>query len=255
MAGTSGTVALAPGTVALVTGGGSGIGRASAIRLAADGALVIVAGRTEKLLRETVEEIGDAAWCCPADVTDESDVTALIEQIRTRHGRLDVAVNAAGVPSWAKAAELTLTEWQAVLATNLTGLWSCMKHEINAMRATGGGSIVNVSSRIGPHMRTPMQAAYAASKAGVSALTRTAAREYIGEGIRINAVSPGPTSTGMSLWPGESPVDRDCRIAREVPAGRLAEPAEIAAAIGWLLSAEASFVVGHDLVVDGGTSA
>ncbi len=245
----------AAGTVALVTGGGSGIGRASAIRLAADGALVIVTGRTEKLLRETVEEIGDAASCYPADVTEEADVASLIEQIRTRYGRLDVAVNAAGVPSWAKVAELTVAEWQAVLDTNLTGLWSCMRHEINAMRATGGGSIVNVSSRIGAHMRTPMQAAYAASKAGVSALTRTAAREYIAEGIRINAVSPGPTSTGMSLWPGESQAARDRRIAREVPAGRLAEPAEIAAAIGWLASADASFVVGHDLVVDGGISA
>jgi NAD(P)-dependent dehydrogenase (short-subunit alcohol dehydrogenase family) len=241
--------------VALVTGGGSGIGRASAIRLAADGALVIVTGRTEKLLHETVEEIGDAAWCCPADVTEEVDLACLFEQIRGRYGRLDVAVNAAGVPSWAKAAELTIAEWQGVLDTNLTGLWSCMRHEINAMRAAGGGSIVNVSSRIGPHMRTPMQAAYAASKAGVSALTRTAAREYIGEGIRINAVSPGPTSTGMSVWPGELPADRDDRIAREVPAGRLAEPAEIAAAVSWLVSSEASFVVGHDLVVDGGISA
>lgn len=241
--------------VALVTGGGSGIGRASAIRLAADGVQVIVTGRTEKSLRETVEEIGDAAWCCPADVTDEAAVASLIEQIRARYGRLDIAVNAAGVPSWAKAAELTVAEWRAVLDTNLTGLWSSMRQEINAMRATGGGSIVNVSSRIGPHMRTPMQGAYAASKAGVSALTRTAAREYIGEGIRINAVSPGPTSTGMSLWPGESRAARDRRIAAEVPAGRLAEPAEIAAAIGWLLSPEASFVVGHDLVVDGGISA
>jgi NAD(P)-dependent dehydrogenase (short-subunit alcohol dehydrogenase family) len=242
-------------TVALVTGGGSGIGRAGANRLAADGALVIVTGRTEKLLRETVDEIGDAAWCWPADVTEEADLAGLFEQIRSRYGRLDVAVNAAGVPSWAKAAELTIAEWRAVLDTNLTGLWACLRHEINAMRAAGSGSIVNVSSRIGPHMRTPMQAAYAASKAGVSALTRTAAREYIGEGIRINAVSPGPTSTGMSLWPGESPADRDDRIAREVPAGRLAEPAEIAAVISWLVSSEASFVVGHDLVVDGGVSA
>lgn len=248
-------MASAAGPVALVTGGGSGIGRASAIRLAADGARVIVTGRSEKLLRETVEEIGDAAWCWPADVTEEADLVCLIEQIRSRYGRLDVAVNAAGVPSWARAAELTLAEWQVVLDTNLTGLWSCMRHEINAMCATGAGSIVNVSSRIGPHMRAPMQAAYAASKAGVSALTRTAAREYIAAGIRINAVSPGPTDTGMALWPGESPVDRDRRIAREVPAGRLADPAEIAAAVSWLVSAEASFVVGHDLVVDGGVSA
>lgn len=243
------------GRVAVVTGGGSGIGRAAAIRLAADGAQVVVAGRTEKLLHETVEEIGHAARSCRTDVTDETEVALLIKEILTQHGRLDIAVNAAGVPSWARTADLDQAEWQAVLNTNLTGLWSCMKHEINAISTSGGGAIVNVSSRIGPHMRAPMQGAYAASKAGVSALTRTAAREYIGAGIRINAVSPGPTDTGMSVWPGESPADRDRRIEQQVPAGRLADPGEIAAAISWLASDEASFVVGHDLVVDGGISA
>jgi NAD(P)-dependent dehydrogenase (short-subunit alcohol dehydrogenase family) len=245
------------GRVALVTGGGSGIGRAAALRLACDGDLVTVAGRREQPLRETVEEIraaGGTADYLVTDVTVEAQVAATIAAVQQSHGRLEIAVNAAGLPSWGRTGELDRIEWDEVLDTNLTGLWLCLKHELSAMRQQGSGAIVNVSSRIGPHMRAPMQGSYAASKAGVSALTRTAAREYIAFGIRINAVSPGPTDTEMSVWPGESASDRDARVAREIPAGRLAQPAEIAAAIAWLLSAESSFVVGHDLVVDGGIS-
>lgn len=242
--------------VALVTGGGSGIGRAVACRLADDGALVVVAGRNPEALRQTAEliEQGDCR-ICPADVSSEAEVRALVHGIVDEHGRLDVAVNSAGLPSWGLTAELDAAEWDAVTRTNLTALWLCMKYELTAMMAQHGGAIVNVCSRIGAHMRVPMQGAYAASKAGASALTRSAAREYIRYGIRVNAVSPGPTDTGMSTWPGETAADRDRRIERDVPVGRLARPSEVAAAVSWLASAEASFVVGHDLVVDGGMSA
>jgi len=244
--------------VALVTGGGSGIGSATAARLAADGVRVVVSGRREDVLRRVAAEIERAGGSCHSrtcDVTDPVSVTALVDGLLADHGRLDIAVNCAGVPSWGRSAELSEQEWATVLRTNLDGSWHCLKQQIRAMLPRRSGAIVNVSSRIGAHMRVPMQAAYAASKAGLSALTRTAAREYIGHGIRINVVSPGPTLTAMAVWPGETPADRDARLAHEVPAGRAARPAEIAAAIAWLISDEASFVVGHDLVVDGGMSA
>lgn len=246
------------GRVALVIGGGSGIGRATALRLARDGAQVTVAGRREESLRETVEQVrtaGGSADYQVTDVTVEADVAATVDAVVLAHGPLELAVNAAGLASWGRTGELARADWDGVVEANLTGLWLCLKHELRAMQQQGAGAVVNVSSRIGAHMRAPMQGSYAASKAGVSALTRTAAREYISLGIRINAVSPGPTDTGMSVWPGESEADRDARVSRDIPVGRLAQPGEIAAAIAWLLSPESSFVIGHDLVVDGGISA
>ncbi|MFD6463713.1 SDR family oxidoreductase, partial [Streptomyces roseolus] len=135
------------------------------------------------------------------------------------------------------------------------GVFLSMKYEIAHMRAHGGGVIVNMASNIGPHGRRPGMAAYAASKAAVSVLTQTAARDHIGEGVRINAVSPGASDTPMSFRPGESRADRDARVRTAVPAGRVSDPAEVAAAVVWLASAESSFVVGHDLVVDGGATA
>lgn len=130
-----------------------------------------------------------------------------------------------------------------------------MKHEIDHMRGHGGGVIVNMASNIGAHSRRPGMAAYAASKAAVSVLTQTAARDHIGDGIRINAVSPGATDTSMSRRPGETDADRDARLTTVVPIGRLGSTREIANAVLWLASDEAWFTVGHDLVVDGGATA
>lgn len=247
------------GRTALVTGGGSGIGRATAVALAAEGAEVVVAGRRdERALAETVEAVreqGGVASAVLADISTGQDAARLVAVVLERHGRLDVAVNGAGVPSWGLTGEMDPADWAHVVDVNLTGTWLCMKHEITQMLAQGGGVIVNVASRIGAHMRVTHQSAYAATKSAVSALTRTAAREYIARGIRINAVSPGPTATAMALWPGETQGERNARIARDVPAGRMARPQEIAAAILWLASPEADFVVGHDLVIDGGLSA
>lgn len=246
------------GKVALVTGGGSGIGLATAQALSRRGARVFLAGRrSEPLATATaaIESGGGEAGYLRADVSDGESVERMVAAAVDRFGRLDVAVNNAGTPSWGLLADMAASDWSPVIDTNLTGLWWCLKHEIGHMSAQGGGSIVNVGSRIGAHLRVTHQSAYAASKAGVSALTRSAAREYISAGIRINAVSPGPTETVMADWPDETPAQRAARIAEQVPLGRLGSPEEIASAIVWLASDDARFVVGHDLVVDGGSSA
>ncbi|NBH09502.1 glucose 1-dehydrogenase [Amycolatopsis sp. SID8362] len=242
------------GKVVLVTGGSSGIGRETARAFTAEGATVVVAGRDGQRLASTVKEIGGDA--VTVDVTDPADVARMVETVVARHGGLDVAVNNAGIlGSPAPAADLDEDGFGAVLATNVTGTWLCLKHEVAHMRAHGGGAIVNIASNIGAHGRLPNMAAYAASKAAVSALTRTAARDHIAEGVRINAVSPGATDTEMSRRPGETDADRAERLKGAIPLGRVGATAEVAAAVLWLASAEAAFTVGHDLVVDGGATA
>ncbi|WP_328614418.1 SDR family oxidoreductase [Amycolatopsis sp. NBC_00355] len=244
------------GKIVLVTGGSSGIGRATAKAFAEEGATVVVAGRDEQRLASAVEEIGGPASAVVADVTDSADVARMVETVVARHGGLDVAFNNAGVlGAPAAAGDLREDVFDAVIGTNLTGTWLCMKHEIAHMRAHGGGAIVNMASNIGSHGRIPGMAAYAASKAAVSVLTRTAARDHIADGVRINAVSPGPTDTGMSLRPGETDAGRAVRLKAAIPLGRVGATAEVAAAVLWLASAEAGFTVGHDLVVDGGATA
>ncbi|MFJ9785328.1 glucose 1-dehydrogenase [Amycolatopsis sp. NPDC101161] len=244
------------GKVVLVTGGGSGIGREAARAFAAEGATVVVAGRDEQRLAAAVKELGGDASAVTVDVTDSADVARLVETVVARHGGLHVAFNNAGIlGSPAPAADLDEDGFGAVLATNVTGTWLCLKHEVAHMRAHGGGAIVNMASNIGAHGRLPNMAAYAASKAAVSALTRTAARDHIAEGIRINAVSPGATDTDMSRRPGETDADRAERVKGAIPLGRVGATAEVAAAVLWLASDEAAFTVGHDLVVDGGATA
>jgi len=244
------------GKVVLVTGGGSGIGLATAKAFAAEGATVVVAGRDEQRLASAVKEIGDAASAVTVDVTDSASVARMVATVVERHGGLDVAVNNAGIlGSPAPVADLDEDAFGAVIGTNLTGTWLCLKHEVAHMRAHGGGAIVTIASNIGAHGRLPNMAAYAASKAAVSALTRTAARDHIADGVRINAVSPGATATDMSLRPGETDADRAARLKGAIPLGRVGATAEVAAAVLWLASDEAAFTVGHDLVVDGGATA
>ncbi|MFC4588064.1 SDR family NAD(P)-dependent oxidoreductase [Sphaerisporangium corydalis] len=244
--------------VVLVTGSGSGIGRAVALGFAREGATVVAAGRRREPLDQTVKLIeaeDGRATALTVDVTSSADVAALVADIVRLHGRLDVAVNNAGVFSMGQVADIGEDDWARTIDVNLTGVMLSMKHEIAAMRQGGGGVIVNVSSQVGTHLRIPGLGAYAASKAAVTALSRTAAREYIREGIRINVVSPGPHDTPMSSRPGETRADRDERIKQQLPIGRVGTLDEITATVLWLSSDEAGFAVGHDLVVDGGSTA
>ncbi|WP_046469656.1 SDR family NAD(P)-dependent oxidoreductase [Allosalinactinospora lopnorensis] len=246
------------GSTALVTGGGSGIGRAVALAFAREGAFVVVAGRRAEPLEGTVKLIQDAggtASAVTADVTDAEDMARLMEETARRCGRLDIAVNNAGTLTAADpVADIDEREWRTLLEVNVTGVLLAMGEQIRHMRGRGG-TIVNVSSNIGTHLRIPGIGAYAASKAAVTTLTRAAALEYIGEGIRINAVSPGASDTPMSLLPGETEEQRAARMREQVPIGRIGALEEIAPAVLYLASPESGFAVGTDLVLDGGAAA
>ncbi|ARF73584.1 short-chain dehydrogenase [Kitasatospora albolonga] len=246
-------------TTVLVTGAGSGLGRAIALAFAAEGASVVAAGRTAASLDETValiEAAGGTAAAVTADVTDSDQVRALVRESVDRFGGLDIAVNNAGIlRGIGPVGEVSEEDWDAVLRTNVTGVWLAMKHEIAHMKENGGGAIVNISSNLGAHLRIPNAAAYITSKAAVSTLTRAAALDHIHQGIRINAVSPGASAAPMSLLPGESEGDRAERMKSENPLGRVAEAEEVAAAVLYLASPAAGAVVGSDLVIDSGASA
>lgn len=245
------------GKIVLITGGAGGIGRAIGRAFVRAGATVVLAGRDVTALAEAVKEIGDGtADHVVADVSDAASAARMVETVAGRHGGLHVAVNNAGILGAAgPVADIDPRAWAGVLDVNLTGVFLSMKHEIAHMRAHGGGTIVNVSSTIGAHGRRRGLAAYAASKAGVSVLTRTAALDHIADGVRINAVSPGPSDTPMSLLPGESENDRTVRMRTAVPAGRVADTSEVASTVLWLASDASTYVVGHDLVIDGGATA
>ncbi|GAA0481617.1 SDR family NAD(P)-dependent oxidoreductase [Streptomyces stramineus] len=247
------------GKTVLVTGGGTGIGRAIALAFAREGARVVVAGRRAEPLKETValvEAAGGEAAAITADVTRAAEVRALVEAAVDRFGSLDVAVNNVGLlAAPAKIADIDEEDWDRTMATNLKGIWLSMKYEIGHMREHGGGAVVNVASNLGAHVRLPGLGAYVTSKAAVTALTRNAALDHIGDGVRINTVSPGPVDTPMSSRPGESAAEKAGRMRDTVPVGRAGATGEIAAAVLHLASDEAGYTVGADLVLDGGVSA
>ncbi|WP_035850920.1 glucose 1-dehydrogenase [Kitasatospora azatica] len=244
----------------LVTGGGTGIGRTTALAFAAAGARVTVSGRRPEPLAETValiEAAGGSAVALPADITEESEVAALVEQVIARHGRLDVACNNAGVPgSGRRLHEFGLADWRRITDTNLQGVWLSMKYEIQAMlQQEGGGAVVNVASIAG--LVGYLDAApYTAAKHGVVGLTRSSAIDYGPKGVRVNAVCPGPVLTPMLE---QARRDRgpsaDEFYLRNIPLGRLCRPEEVASAILWLSSDEASYITGQALGVDGGWTA
>ncbi|MFC7793885.1 SDR family NAD(P)-dependent oxidoreductase [Streptomyces cinereoruber] len=246
--------------VVLVTGAGSGLGRAVALAFAAEGAKVVAAGRTAETLEETVALIGAAggtAAAVTADVTDADSTRELVRRTVELFGGLDVAVNNAGIfrGGGHSAADLPLEDWKALLDVNVTGVLHALQAEVAHMRAHGGGAIVNVSSNLGAHVRVPGVSGYQVSKAAVSALTRAAALDHIGDGVRINAVSPGASESTMSLRPGETEAEREVRMKGESPLGRISSAAEVAAAVLYLASDAAGSAVGTDLVVDGGVAA
>jgi NAD(P)-dependent dehydrogenase (short-subunit alcohol dehydrogenase family) len=243
------------GKVAFVTGAGSGIGRATALAFAREGASVVVSDISEQGNQETVrmiEELDERALAVRCDVTRAGDVKAALDRTVETFGRLDVAFNNAGVEQEeAATAQLAEEVWDRVIDIDLRGVFLCMKHEIPLMLEQGGGAIVNTSSGAGVK-GFPMGAAYVAAKHGVIGLTRSAALDYAQANIRINAVCPGIIETQMmDRVTGDTPEGRQQVISQE-PIGRMGKPEEIAEAVLWLCSEAASFVVGHAMVVDGG---
>ncbi|GAA3293601.1 SDR family NAD(P)-dependent oxidoreductase [Streptomyces cinereospinus] len=247
------------GKVVLVTGGGTGIGRSIALAFARRGADVVVSGRRTEELKATVaeiEEAGGSADACPADVTRDEQVAALVDTVLGKYGALHVACNNAGVPgSGRKLHEFATDDWRRIVDTNLQGVWLSMRHQVPAMLRQGSGSIVNVSSIAG--LVGYLDAApYTAAKHGVVGLTRNAAIDYGPKGIRVNAVCPGPVLTPMleEARRNRGP-SADEFYLRNIPLGRLARPEEVASAVLWLASDEASYVTGQALAVDGGWTA
>ncbi|MCU1429907.1 MAG: short-chain dehydrogenase/reductase [Actinomycetia bacterium] len=239
-------------TVALVTGGGNGIGRAACVLFARDGAQVVVADVNEAAAQETVELVlaaGGDAIACAVDVSDAASVEAMVARAVAQYGSLDAAFNNAGISPAAKPfTEHTAAEWQRVIDVNLTGVFFCLQQELRQMVAQGtGGAIVNTSSGAGV-VAAPGQPQYTAAKHAVLGLTKSTAQEYARNGIRVNAILPGMTDTA----PMREYLGDNNSMVRMLPAGRMATPEEIAESAVWLCSSAASYVSGASLVVDGG---
>jgi len=248
------------GKAALVTGGGNGIGRATALAFAAEGASVTVADLEADAARETVALINDGggqATSTIGDVTDAAQVAAMIDAAVAAYGRLDCAFNNAGIgPQQAGARGLLTAEWSEasfdqMIAVNLKSVWLCMRHEILQMQRQGGGSIVNTASIAGL-IGLRRATAYVAAKHGVVGLTKTAALEYAEAKIRVNAVCPGFIATRMTALTREQAGNE---IVAATPLGRFGDPQEIANMVVWLSSDRASYVTGAAYAVDGGWTA
>jgi NAD(P)-dependent dehydrogenase (short-subunit alcohol dehydrogenase family) len=244
--------------VAFVTGATSGIGRATALAFAREGASVVAAdinAEGNEATARLITDAGGAALAVTCDVTSSDDIAAALDAAVDRFGRLDIAFNNAGIEQPVKPAhEITDDEWDRLIAVNLRGAFVAMKAEIELMLRHGGGAIVNTSSGAGVKGFAG-QAAYAATKHGLIGLTKSAALDYAAQGIRINAVCPGIIDTEMMRrFTGDTDEGRAAVIAQE-PVGRMGRPEEIAAAVLWLCSDAAAFVVGHALAVDGGFTA
>ena len=254
----AGKLALFTGKVVVITGGASGIGRATALAFAREGSSVVigdidVAGADHTV--RTIRDMGGKADCLQVDVAKSSDVQAMVMKAVTQYGGLDFAFNNAGlVGSLAGIVETIEEDWNRVVATNLTGVWLCMKYEIPEMLKRGRGAIVNNGSVTGL-VGAPGAVGNVASKHGVSGLTKSAALQYATQGIRVNAVAPGlvrtPTADRMiALHP-----NAEAAFLSAVPLGRWCEPEEIAEAVIFLCSDRASHITGHVMPVDGGWTA
>ncbi|MEZ5502837.1 MAG: glucose 1-dehydrogenase [Halioglobus sp.] len=247
------------GKVAIVTGGNSGIGKATALLFAAEGARTIVSARRVEEGKATVYAIlksGGVATFVQADVSKSTEVKALVDNAVSLYGRIDCLFNNAGISGnpGTPVTELDEAEWDQVININLKGVWLGMKYAIPIMQRNGGGSIVNMSSiygLLGSHLQMP---AYTASKHGVIGLTKSAARDYAADNIRVNAICPAFIHTAMV----DLPMSEDPELAKKIvglhPIGRLGTVEEVAEAVLWLSSDKSSFVTGHALAADGGVT-
>ena len=240
------------GKVVIVTGAGSGIGRAAALKLASEGAHVVVADiKGHDAIAGEIAAAGGQALALATDVRKAADIATMVAQTVAHFGRLDLAFNNAGIAQTNRAPlpDLDETTWSNIMDTNLRSVFLCMKHQIPAMLASGGGAIVNTSSGVVPHGYTNISI-YVASKAGVDALTRVAAMEFAGRGIRINAINPGFTATPM--LDGVIPKADQPRLAEMTPLKKLTTADDAANAALFLLSPDAGHITGQSLYVDGG---
>lgn len=268
------------GKTAVVTGAGSGIGRASALRFADEGSNIVVADIVQDTGRETVDLIEDAggdATFVEVDVSDIASVERMVSVAVETYGSLDFAHNNAGIlTGFTEVTDIEEEQWNRILDINLKGIWACLKAEIPVMNKQGSGAIVNTASEAGLVGMGGLSS-YSASKHGVVGLTKSVALEYAGRGVRVNAIAPGPTNTNiqsgliggdfssMSLKQRVGAIVRLLRTAlrtmradfdtsamRDVPMGRIADPEEMAGAVAFLCSSDASYITGHTLPIDGG---
>lgn len=242
--------------IAIVTGGGRGLGRAIAVALAGEGATVVVAGRARSVLADVVDEIraqGGAAAAIVTDVTNDASVATLFDDVVGRHGRVDVLVNNAGLIVRKPALETTLAEWRSVVDANLTGTFLCCLAAARHMVPAKSGKIINLGSTAGARGRAGM-AAYCASKAGVMNLTRALAVEWAPQGVYVNAICPGQFDTDMGAPVLATPAEREAVLAR-VPLRRIGRPEEIGPLAVFLASSDSDMVTGETIFVDGGVNA
>jgi NAD(P)-dependent dehydrogenase (short-subunit alcohol dehydrogenase family) len=243
--------------VALITGAGSGLGRQMALLFAAEGATVVVNDIDAGAGERTVAEIGDGAEFVPGDVSDDTATAELFERIRSSHGRLDVSVHNAGImdPRDEGVTDTSLEVWDRVIAVNLTGVFLCCRHAVPLMLETdGNSSLINIASFVALMGAAAPQIAYTASKGGVLAMTREIAVQYARQGLRANAICPGPIHTPLLEYLIADDAKRNNRL-NHIPAGRFGEPRDIANAALYLASEESDWVTGTEFLVDGGITA
>ncbi|MGH3261320.1 MAG: SDR family NAD(P)-dependent oxidoreductase [Trebonia sp.] len=235
--------------IAIVTGAGQGLGRAVARRLAAEGATTVVADINEATAKETADAIGTTAIGVRTDVTDRQSVNALADQVVARFGRIDVLVNNAGWDKGERFLDSEPATWDRIVEINLYGVFNTLKKVLPIMAAQGGGKVVNLGSDAG-RVGSSGEAVYSAAKGGVIAFTKAIAREVARDGVNVNCVCPGPTDTPLFASIGGEKL-RDA-LVKAIPLRRLGDPDDIASAVAFLVSDEASFITGQTVSVSGG---